>query len=120
MDHRKSDRRTAVRYEAADQMWGTVARTRELALRDIGRGGVQIESPVALPLNSAHVVTLPLPRGTSVTARVRHATPVATPGGAPAFRVGLEFVAPSLEVVEQIEALVAVLLGENLEGQVGQ
>jgi hypothetical protein len=117
MEHRKSDRRTAVRYEAAEQMWGTVARTRELALRDIGRGGVQLESPVAFPLNSAHVVTLPLQRSMSVTARVRHATPGTTSGGAPAFRVGLEFVAPSVEVLEQIDALVAKLLAENIQGQ---
>jgi hypothetical protein len=113
VDHRKSDRRAARRYEAAEPMWGTVGRTRELTLRNIGRGGVQVESPVALPLNSAHVMTLPFLNNASVTARVRHATPVPGDAGDRMYRIGLEFVAPSPDVVDQIDALVASLLANG-------
>ena len=109
MDHRKSDRRSARRYETLGPMWGTVSLTRELVLRNIGRGGVQIESPCTLPLNSAHTVVLPFLREASpITARVRYAAP--ENGAARAFRIGLEFVAPPPAVVNEIDALVAAIL----------
>ena len=111
---RKSDRRAARRYETVEAMWGTIGVTRELTLCNIGRGGVQVESPVPLPLNSAHTITLPFLRGAaSVTARVRHATPIDGSGGARGYRIGLEFIAPSPAVVEQIDLLVATFLAGN-------
>jgi hypothetical protein len=110
MDHRKSDRRNARRYEAVEPMWGTVGLTRELTLRNISRGGIQIVSPSALQLNSAHTILLPFLRyGAAITARVRYSTPVEHDAGAPLFHVGLEFIAPSPAVVEEIDLLVATI-----------
>lgn len=110
MDQRKSDRRSATRFEPMDPMWGTVGLTREWALRNIGRGGVQIESPCSLPQNSAHLLVLPFLRNATVTARVRYSTPAEEPSGLRVFHVGLEFVAPSPEVVDEIDKLVASML----------
>jgi hypothetical protein len=112
----KDDRRGATRYETATPLWGALGLSQGLRLRNLSAGGVLVESPRALPLQSVHRVSLPFLRGgEEVRARVCHVRREPQADGAMTYLVGLEFVAAPAPVIAAIEALV----DEGLRGGEG-
>lgn len=75
-----------------------------LSLRDVGRGGVLVESPVPLTTGALHTAVFSSEgEQTSVSVCVRHVRSVADPGGGQRFLAGLEFTTFTPSLLEFIE-----------------
>ena len=98
MRKRLTDRRARPRFEIVGQMPGTVEATVRLVICEISNDGALTRSGVALALGSEHRVLVRWDdEDVPTTVRVRHVRrDQATAAGV--FLVGLEFVAPSLEL----------------------
>jgi hypothetical protein len=79
-----------------------------LPMRNIGRGGVLVESPAPMKVDSFHRIHLLLPDHESVAeGRVRHVTSIHDTAGGSRYLVGFEFVTLEQSAIEQIDLLVA-------------
>ena len=98
MRRRLADRRARPRFEIVGQMPGTVEATVRLVICEISNDGVLARSAVALVIGSEHRVLVRWDdEDVPTTVRVCHVRrDQATAQGG--FLVGLEFVAPSLEL----------------------
>ncbi len=98
------DRRQRPRFDVVGQLAGTLDAAVSMALRDVGRGGAQVESFVKLVTGSMHRATF---NGDGIEAAVqvcvRHVKPVVSSTGEQRYLIGMEFVSPSPAVVELIE-----------------
>jgi hypothetical protein len=75
-----------------------------MAVRDVGRGGAQVESFVLLPAGSLHRATFSCGGiEAAVQVCVRHVKPVLSSTGEQRYLLGVEFVSPSPAVLELIE-----------------
>lgn len=106
---RLGDRRGELRFEIIGHLWGALENTERLPLRDIGRGGVLVESRLPLAQDSVHAMALrfgaePLHE---VKVRVRHVRPAQAGEG---YLVGLEFLDLAAPAVEEIDRYVGATL----------
>jgi PilZ domain len=98
------DRRQRPRFDVVGQLAGTLDAAVSMALRDVGRGGAQVESVVQLAPGSMHRATFTCDGiEAAVQVCVRHVKPVLSSTGEQRYLIGLEFVSPSPAVLELIE-----------------
>ena len=110
---RLGDRRSELRFEIIGQLWGSLETVEHLSLRNLGRGGALVESRRPLTSDTIHGVRLLLgeePRDVQV--RVCHVTPVRVPGGEH-YLIGLEFVEPGSQALEQIDRVLTASLAHR-------
>jgi len=101
--NRLGDRRGEMRYEIIGDLWATLIATQSMAVVDLGRGGMLVESPVPLAIGSTQRLRLNIGDETSdVTAVVRHTR--TTPRVPAAHMVGLQFVDLTADARRQIDA----------------
>ena len=98
------DRRQRPRFDVVGQLAGTLDAAVSMGLRDVGRGGAQVESFVRLATGSLHRATFN-GDGTEAAVQVcvRHVEPVVSSTGEQRYLIGMEFVSPSPAVLELIE-----------------
>jgi hypothetical protein len=98
------DRRQKPRFDVVGQLAGTLDAAVPMALRDVGRGGAQVESFVQLQSGSLHRATFSCDGiEAAVQVCVRHVKPVVSSSGEQRYLIGVEFVSPSPAVLELIE-----------------
>jgi hypothetical protein len=108
------DRRQRPRFDVVGQLAGTLDAAVSMALRDVGRGGAQVESYVQLASGSLHRATLACDGiEAAVQVCVRHVKPVVSSTGEQRYLIGLEFVSPSPAVLELIERWLLLHGGEG-------
>lgn len=111
------DRRLRPRFDVVGQLSGTLDASVSMALRDVGRGGAQIESLVQLPTGSLHRATFNCDGiEAAVQVCVRHVKPVFASTGEQRYLIGVEFVSPSAAVLELIERWLLIHGGESAFG----
>jgi hypothetical protein len=102
------DRRATVRFDVGGGLWGTLETMEPLPMRNIGPGGVLVESPAPLELESTHSIQLLLPGHESMAdVRVRHVTSIHDMAKGSRYLIGLEFLALEDSAVMEIDQLVA-------------
>ncbi len=106
---RLGDRRGELRFEIIGHLWGALESQERLFLRDVGRGGVLVESRLPLAQDSVHAMALRFGAEPvhDVKVRVRHVRPVDAGDG---YLVGLEFVEVAARAVEEIDRYVDAAL----------
>ena len=98
------DRRQRPRFDVVGQLAGTLDASVSMALRDVGRGGAQVESFVQLPAGSLHRATFVCDGiEAAVQVCVRHVKAIVSSTGEQRYLIGIEFVSPSPAVLELIE-----------------
>ena len=98
------DRRIRPRFDIVGDMWGTLETVLPQPLRNVGRGGMLIESRVALPLQSIHRLLFRAEgEEVVVDVRVQHVRPNGSSGDEPRFLVGLEFVSAHPALIARID-----------------
>jgi hypothetical protein len=109
---RLGDRRSELRFEIIGQLWGSLEVLERLPLRNLGRGGALVESPLPLSAETVHDVRLMLGgEPNDLQVKVRHVTPLREAAG-DRYLVGLEFVEASIGTLEQIDRIVAAAMGQ--------
>jgi hypothetical protein len=99
------DKRDAERIEMLGDVRGEIMVFQPMAIKEISRGGVQIETAFPLHLNSLHEVRLTLgDRSIIVKGRVAHSRITDVDQEAVVYRTGLEFIEPSERVRDAIAA----------------
>jgi PilZ domain len=107
MKRKIGDRRAKPRFEIVGDLWGSVDTSISLKLRNLGRAGALLESPLPLKQDSVHRVTA-VAAGVpyQVQMRVRHTLPAATHAAGSRYLIGVEFLqlSPDLEeiIVRQV------------------
>ena len=108
------DRRLRPRFDVVGRLAGTLDAAVSMALRDVGRGGAQVESFVQLATGSTHRATFACDGiEAAVQVCVRHVKPVVSSTGEQRYLIGLEFVSPSPAVLELIERWLVLHGGEG-------
>ena len=98
------DRRLRPRFDVVGQLAGTLDAALSMGIRDVGRGGAQVESAVQLVAGSVHRATFSCDGiEAAVQVCVRHVKPIFSSTGEQRFLIGVEFISPSPAVVEMIE-----------------
>jgi len=102
------DRRQRPRFDVVGQLAGTLDAAISMGLRDVGRGGAQVESAVQLISGSVHRATFSCDGiEAAVQVCVRHVKPIVSSGGEQRYLIGVEFMSPSPAVLEMIERWLA-------------
>ena len=110
---RLGDRRSKLRFEIIGQLWGSLKTVERIPLRNLGRGGALIESPLPLGSDTLRGVRLVIgDQADDVEVRVCHVTAVRQ-NGTDRYLIGLEFVNPGLATLERIDGVVAAALGRQ-------
>jgi len=102
---RLGDRRGELRFEIIGHLWGALENVERLPLRDVGRGGVLVESRLPLTPDSVHAMSLRFGAEPAhdVKVRVRHVRPA---GAGEGYLVGLEFLDLAAQAVDEIDRYV--------------
>jgi hypothetical protein len=105
---RLGDRREQLRFEVAGQFWASIDLGEDAVLRNIGTGGVLVETGLTCLSTGIRGAQIAIDeRGSEVTVIVRHVSPVTgSPNGGTRYLVGLEFVNVSPAQRVDIERLV--------------
>jgi hypothetical protein len=104
MKRRLADRRSRPRFEVVGELWGTLETVIAMPLRNVGRGGVLVQSTIALSPQSVHHVAVSCEGGqTPASVRVKHVRPMIGADGRDYFLIGLEFLAMPAELIAQID-----------------
>jgi hypothetical protein len=107
-DRSLGDRRAAVRFDLGGQVWGTVETMDPLTIRNVGRGGILVESLRPLRVDSIHHMHLVLHADESIVqARVRHVTGIRDALPRLRYLIGFEFIDVPGTTLEWIDELVA-------------
>jgi hypothetical protein len=102
------DRRLRPRFDVVGQLAGTLDASISMGLRDVGRGGAQVESAVQLVSGSVHRAMFTCDGiEAAVQVVVRHVKPIFSSSGEQRFLIGVEFISPSPAVLEIIERWLA-------------
>ena len=97
-----TDRRTSPRFEIVGRLRGSLATAASVRLHDVSPGGVLVEVPFLLAVDSHHAVHVTTEdRDSVLDARVRHIRPAFEMGR---YLVGLEFTTPEHVVREALGA----------------
>jgi hypothetical protein len=109
-----SDKRDADRIEILGSLHGEVMVFQPMTIREISRGGVQIETTFPLQVNSLHELRLTLgPRSIIVRGRVVHCSISDVEQEQVTYRAGLEFIEPSEHVDGVIAGFVKAIQDER-------
>jgi hypothetical protein len=102
--------RRGERVEILGELRGEVMVLEEMAVREIGPGGAQIETRVPLQLDSLHTFRLTLgDRSIVVKGRVVHCRVADVEQDAVVYRAGVEFIEPSSPVTAAIDAFLQMV-----------
>lgn len=112
MKRRTGDRRSRPRFEIVGDLWGTIDTTASILVRNIGRGGALLDSPLPLIEGSVHWATA-IADGQPhlVQIRVRHSSRASGAGAESRFSIGVEFLKLSPAVEEAIAQLLVTADG---------
>jgi hypothetical protein len=87
-----ADRREQGRFELTGQLWASLNFTAAIVVRDLGINGAMVETTLPGAWRSLRIAEMSLWQdGPTVTAIVRHITPVPGPPGEDRHLIGLEF-----------------------------
>jgi hypothetical protein len=105
-----SNKRDAERIEILGDLHGEVMVFQPMAIKEVSRGGAQVETAFPLHLDSLHDLRLTLAdRSVIVKGRVIHCSISDVDQESILYRSGLEFVEPSERVLAVIESFVAAI-----------
>lgn len=105
------DKREADRLGILGELHGEVMVFQPMTIREISRGGVQVETKVPLQVNSLHELRLTLgTRSVVVRGRVAHCSISDVDQEQVIYRAGLEFIEPSEHVEGVIVGFVEAVL----------
>ena len=100
----EADKRQAERIPILGHLQGEIMVFQPMAIKDIGSGGVTIETRTPLHLNSLHDIRLALgERSLVLKARVVHSRISDVDQDIVTYRTGMEFVEPSLAAQSAID-----------------
>lgn len=103
MKRRIGDRRSKPRFEIVGDLWGDVDTKTSMQVKNLGRFGALLESPLPLAADSVHwVTTMAAGQPHLVQIRVRHSAPAPPAEGRPRYLIGVEFLKLSPGVEEVI------------------
>jgi hypothetical protein len=106
-ESRFSSRRDAERIQILGELRGEVMVFQQIAIREIGRGGAQVDSSFPLQVDSLHEFRLTLgDRSVVVKARVAHCSITDVDQELVTYRSGIEFVEPSERVFSVISEFI--------------
>src|ERR1700736_133538 len=107
------DKRDTQRLQILGELHGEVMVFQPMAIKEISRGGAQIETSFPLQLDSLHDFRLTLgERSVVIKARVVHSRVTDIEQAIVMYRSGIEFIAPSVHVLGVItEFIQAIKLG---------
>ena len=98
-----NEKRDAERFKILGELHGEVMVFQPMAIKEISRAGIQVESGFPLQLNSLHDFRLTLgPRSIVLKGRVVHCSISDVDHEVVLYRSGVEFVEPSARVVAVI------------------
>ena len=98
------NKRIGERIPILGELHGEVTVFQPMAICEISRGGAQVETSIALQLNSLHLFRLELAgRSVVVKGRVAHCRVADVDAQGPVYRSGIEFI----EVPEPVAAVIA-------------
>lgn len=101
------DRRAALRFDLGGQVWGTIETLDPLPLRNIGRGGLLVESSRPLRIDTLHRLHLVLQGYESIVeGRVRHVTGMYDGRAQVHYLIGFQFVEVDPATQERIDQVV--------------
>ena len=107
----QADRRAFMRFEVVGRLHATATATQAVRARDVSDGGLLIETPCPIPVDSVLTLKVAAPQLESeVEARVRHVT--TDPGGS--LVLGLEFQTISPALLQFIREWLAALAGQSM------
>lgn len=105
-----SNKRDAERIEILGDLHGEVMVFQPMAIKEVSRGGAQVETAFPLHLDSLHDLRLTLAeRSVIVKGRVIHCSISDVDQELILYRSGIEFVEPSERVLGVIESFVAAI-----------
>jgi hypothetical protein len=105
-----SDKRDAERIEILGDLHGEVMVFQPMAIKEVSRGGAQVETAFPLHLDSLHDLRLTLgDRSVIVKGRVIHCSISDVDQELILYRSGMEFVEPSERVLVVIESFVEAI-----------
>src|SRR4051812_7482671 len=105
-----SDKRDAERIEILGDLHGEVMVFQPMAIKEVSRGGAQVETAFPLHLDSLHDLRLTLgDRSVIVKGRVIHCSISDVDQELILYRSGMEFVEPSERVLAVIESFVEAI-----------
>src|SRR5215467_6313954 len=100
---RPEDKRDTERIQILGELRGEVMVFQPMAIKEISRGGAQIETTFPLQLDSLHDFRLALgDRSVVIKARVVHSRVTDVEEEVVMYRSGIEFIAPSAHVLDVI------------------
>jgi hypothetical protein len=106
MNRRIGDRRRKPRFEIVGDLWGSIDGA-SLTVKNLGRRGALLESPLPLPADSVHWVSVPVDgQLQALELRVRHSTP-ADPSTPQPYLIGVEFTKVNAATTDFIERCIA-------------
>ena len=98
------DRRIRPRFDIVGDQWGTLETVLRLPLRNVGRGGALLESPVPLVSQSMHSLTFhSAGQVFSVPVRVSHVDTEVLAGGEVRYLIRVEFLSAQPALLELID-----------------
>jgi hypothetical protein len=107
------DRRLRPRFDIVGELAGTLDASVFMSVRDVGRGGVQVESHLQLTPGSLHKATFSCDGiETPAQVQVRHVKPMLSSTGEQRYLIGVEFVSPTPALLEIIDRWL-VLYGDS-------
>jgi hypothetical protein len=113
------DRRIRPRFDIVGDLWGTLESVLRLPVRNVGRGGALIHSHVPLSSGSVHRLTLETPGSPLTTQiRVQRVEPRNGHDGERSYLIGVEFMAPHPDLLEQVDRWVAAGRGKTAAAEV--
>jgi len=102
-----TSRRDAERLQILGELHGEVMVFQQIALREIGRGGTQVDTSFPLQVDSLHEFRLTLgDRSVVVKGRVAHCSITDVDQELVTYRSGIEFVEPSDRVLSVISEFI--------------
>jgi len=104
------EKRDAERIQILGELHGEVMVFQPMAIKEVGRGGVQVETGFPLQLNSLHDFRLTLgDRSVVVKGRVAHCSISDVDQELVVYRSGIEFVEPSERVASVINDFIEAI-----------
>jgi hypothetical protein len=109
------NKREAERIQILGELHGEVMVFQPMAIREIGRGGIQVETAFPLQLSSLHELRLTLGENSVVTkGRVVHCSISDVDQELVTYRSGLEFIEPSERVASVIAGFIDAVKDKRL------
>jgi hypothetical protein len=104
------DKRDSERIQILGELHGEVMVFQPMTIREISRGGVQVETAIRLQLDSLHEFRLTLgDRSLIVKGRVAHCSISDVDQELVTYRSGIQFVEPSERVIEVISGFIEAI-----------